>query len=69
MSIPSICPTLYMVKKRRSWILREAIADLHRGARVGILQNFWNGSVKLRTGEVAPEYFLDEELQIIPGVL
>ncbi len=58
-------------EKRRSWIVNEAVpfTELHEGSRVRIQENFWNGSVKLTTGDVVPEYLLDEEVQIIPGAL
>ncbi len=58
-------------EKRRYWILRAAIpfTNLHQGARVRVLQTFFNGSVKLTTGDSVPEYLLDEELSVICGAL
>ncbi len=58
-------------EKTRNWILSAAIpfTNLHQGARVRVLQQLRTGSVKLTTGEVVSKYLLDEELQIIPGVL
>ncbi len=51
--------------------MREAIpfTNLHQGARVRVLQTFFNGSVKLTTGDSVPEYLIDEELQVICGAL
>ncbi len=59
------------VEKKRNWILRETLpfTNLHQGARVRIQEYFRNESVMLTTGDVVPEYLLDEELQIIPGAL
>ncbi len=58
-------------EKKRNWILRENLpfTNLHQGARVRIQEYFRNGSVMLTTGDVVPEYLLDEELQIISGAL
>ncbi len=51
--------------------MREAIPlkNLHQGARVSVLQTFFNGSVKLTTGDLVPGHLLDEELQVICGAL
>ncbi len=62
MFIPSICPTIFMVKKRQNLML-------YQGVPVRFLHHFRNGSIKLSSGEVVSKYLLDEELQIIPGVL
>ncbi len=58
-------------ENQRNWTLGAALpfTNLRRGARVSVLQHFRNGSVKLTTGKVVSKYLLEEELQIIPGVL
>ncbi len=58
-------------ENKRNWTLGAALpfTNLRRFASVSVLQHFRNGSVKLTTGEVVSKYLLEEELQIIPGVL
>ncbi len=42
---------------------------LYLGVPVRVLHHFRNGSVKLSSGEVVSKNILEEELQIIPGVM